>query len=1393
MHRHLSTTRRDAALAFASLFALSLVAGCTDDVGAGDTDTGSEVSPDVPDTSPPDTTEGDTSPDGDTSVPEDTAGPVDTDPGDTAAEALTLTQVLPGKGLTIGLEQVELVGTGFFQGIQVTFGESLAQDVFVLNSKRLIVLTPPRGPGLVDVRVADPDSGASALLEAGFLYYSPIAITSIEPETTHILGGERITVRGNGFVPGSVLLIGRRSAIQTQVLDNNTITALAPAGEKSGPVDVRVSNAQGVGLLDDGLVYVDVPRIDTVIPPVGPVAGGTPVEVRGQSFYEPFTVLIGGKPLENPKLVSETRITGTVPAGTAQGPVDVILSTPYGTGARARGFTYVTDLSPGNALEVLSLSPVTGVVTGGESFTIVAKGLTAGATVTFGGAAATSVNVNPNGLVITGQTPAGAAPGAVNVTVTLPNGQTQTLTSAFTYLSRIEIGQVTPARGPVAGGTAIEITGEGFLPGLELRIGALSAASVQVMGSQIIKAVTPPGAPGLSDVVVIQSGRVTKKPDAFTYDAPYALWAVDPPLGAQAGGTQVSLIGAGFPADAKVSFGSRQATHVQVVSPTLILCKSPPGDLGTVSVSLASTTAGQTSLADSFTYYDPTSAYGGTWGGSIDNDVNVTVLSSGGGAPIPDAFVMLWTDPRTPYQGFTNERGQITFSGVDLAGEQMVSASKPGFSRASVVEYNATNVTLYLNPTTPPSPGNPPTIEPAVIRGIVTNLDKALPIPFGKCSNKFGAPSPLCRTCTSDTDCGAGHCSELPDQFPGGESGRFCTTDCTSNAQCPSDFMCVPLVAGQAQQCAPKAGVITAFCDITNESIFSDDVVADPGIRVDSEARFEMDPGRFGEVAVYCTGGVYDATFGEFTPLVMGVERHLLVLPGDEIEVEIELDHPLGRTQYVTLDPVPRGPEGPNFNYIFPYVDLGSDGVIFLPTQAGFVDGEPFILEHFLSGLTGDLYDASFTFLGGSFSFTDTNLPYTLTLHQNLTRLDDDTMYYLDATGTWKAQRTGVTKNVNGLFWGGENLVGVGSKGLIVRSVGDAWASQESGVREDLRAVHGAGSEIVAVGDLGNMTRWDGFRWQPIASPTVSDLRSVWLASPTEGWAVGAYATLHLQNGTWTAFPGAAAVRNLFGVWGFAANDVWAVGASGTILRWDGIAWNSIASGTNLGLRAVWGAAPDDVWFVGEGGIVLRWNGVEVKKVSIDTTQTLTAIWGKSASDITVVGRRSTAFKWNGAVWAKIPLGASATNIDFFAIGGPATGTGTTVMTGSHELVLGPILAVPEKMSPGNGALMGNDYRISWQAQPGTDPHFSYVEVAIPTLFGPVAEWTMINDYDVQSILLPDFPSIEGTPGIDPGTKYLTIYRIYKEGFDIDNYSNTDINQFGWRSWSVNQVIFSKL
>ena len=94
------------------------------------------------------------------------------------------------------------------------------------------------------------------------------------------------------------------------------------------------------------------------------------------------------------------------------------------------------------------------------------------------------------------------------------------------------VSAIAPASGPSTGGTAVTITGSGFLRGASVNIGA-PATSVQVVSETEITAVTAPGAAGSAEVQVSDLyGSSTGSP-SFTYTAAAAPGAkgTETPLG----------------------------------------------------------------------------------------------------------------------------------------------------------------------------------------------------------------------------------------------------------------------------------------------------------------------------------------------------------------------------------------------------------------------------------------------------------------------------------------------------------------------------------------------------------------------------------------------------------------------------------------------------------------------------------------------------------------------------------------------------------------------------------------------------------------------------------------------------------------------------------------------
>jgi hypothetical protein len=155
------------------------------------------------------------------------------------------------------------------------------------------------------------------------------------------------------------------------------------------------------------------------------VAGGTAVTITGTNFATGATVTIGGSAATGVVVVNSTTITVTTPAGTV-GPATVAVTANGQTGNLTGGFIYV------GAPTVTSVSPNNGSNLGATAVTISGTNFAAGATVTFGGTAATSVSV-VSSTMITATTPAGN-PGAVTVTVTNIGSQSGGLANGFTYV-----------------------------------------------------------------------------------------------------------------------------------------------------------------------------------------------------------------------------------------------------------------------------------------------------------------------------------------------------------------------------------------------------------------------------------------------------------------------------------------------------------------------------------------------------------------------------------------------------------------------------------------------------------------------------------------------------------------------------------------------------------------------------------------------------------------------------------------------------------------------------------------------------------------------------------------------------------------------------------------------
>ena len=352
---------------------------------------------------------------------------------------------------------------------------------------------------------------------------------------------------------------------------------------------------------------------------------------------------------------------------------------------------------------------------GGTFVTITGTNLANVTLVQFGPAFVTTF-ISESATQILLVSPAGSGAGVVNVTVTNSVGTSATSPSdLFFYTvsgSTPTVTGISPMAGPPGGGTAVTITGTGFIPNTPTAVdfGPTAATNVDVVSATTITADSPAGT-GIVDVTVVTLAgtSATSPADQFSYEP--TVTSVSPRSGPMTGGTEVTITGTNLANVTAISFGTAEVTNLISASDTQLVVLSPAGSVfGPVNVIV--TTSGGTSTAspaDGFFYtavgavqplvssispkfgspgggtlvtitgtgFDPTAAATVYFGASAATSVNVvstttiTAVSPPGtiGAVNVNVVTLGGTSPSTPASVFT----------YSIDGPQVTSVKRYGF------------------------------------------------------------------------------------------------------------------------------------------------------------------------------------------------------------------------------------------------------------------------------------------------------------------------------------------------------------------------------------------------------------------------------------------------------------------------------------------------------------------------------------------------------------------------------------------------------------------------------------------------------------------------------------------------------------------------------------------
>ncbi|MDK2856404.1 MAG: hypothetical protein PWQ41_526 [Bacillota bacterium] len=402
-----------------------------------------------------------------------------------------------GKLSAAGGTKVTINGSGFVEGVSVTFDGRPAEGVTSVKPDEIVAVAPYGDPGPATLKVTNPD-GQSASATVEYRESSP-TITAVSPAYGHVQGGTVITITGSEFdnrrdAQGNYLVtvqIGNANARVTDVAHGtdgtHTITAVTSAGS-AGLQPVKVINPDGKSCQyysadtasPKGFEYVEAPYVTSVTPNFGPTSGGTEVEIRGMGFnlmgptntkfrlgnYELHMVTSDELTTGSYTVINDNLIRAMTPGGMGYADLEIEYTNEAGQIVEfefSQAFYYAGEpVVPA----ITSVSPSAGSTAGGYVVTITGTNFITGAEVYFGSAKAETVFVKSQEIEVLVPPAPGGLDGWQDVKVVNPepNGYA-VLKQGFLYQKpekALVITGVSPAQGPMGERTTVVLQGINF-------------------------------------------------------------------------------------------------------------------------------------------------------------------------------------------------------------------------------------------------------------------------------------------------------------------------------------------------------------------------------------------------------------------------------------------------------------------------------------------------------------------------------------------------------------------------------------------------------------------------------------------------------------------------------------------------------------------------------------------------------------------------------------------------------------------------------------------------------------------------------------------------------------------------------------------------------------------
>jgi len=213
------------------------------------------------------------------------------------------------------------------------------------------------------------------------------------------------------------------------------------------------------------------------------------------------------------------------------------------------------------------------------------------------------------------------------------------------------------------------------------------------------------------------------------------------------------------------------------------------------------------------------------------------------------------------------------------------------------------------------------------------------------------------------------------------------------------------------------------------------------------------------------------------------------------------------------------------------------------------------------------------------------------------------------------------------------------------------------------------------------------------------------------------------------------------------------------------------------------GSGPDDVFVAASGGRLFRFDGDQWTEYNLGTLRDLVSVKVVGPGLLVVGGEDGQLFVGAPGAMEKIETesGMDLRVLDY------DVSLGLGVASGVQSFQLGPFMAFPKVLLPEEGGVF--DWSsLRWTFyDPEAKPSLNYF-ILSNSEGRPF--WITVASGEVQEFKLPPLQQMLGVNLMPDGLKRLNVTSSMNKTFNIDKYTNSDLNTYSGATWAVDYISF---